>query len=203
MPQFMACLGICTGYFTCYGSVRASSSMAWRAPYIVQAVVGMLLAMSCIILPQSPRWLITQGRRQQAIKALERLNFSQTEAEKDILRPTAQSAPSLSMLQGIRLCFRRGYRSRTILALFTLGMVQLCGIDGVLYVSHEQPKTPSVLIQVSMHLHSLPKLVSRTKRLLSWLLACQASSFLQFQSLHFSLQTAGEGGHQSSSVVLD
>lgn len=131
MPQFMACAGICSGYFTCYGSVRASSSMAWRAPFVVQSAVAMVLATSCLILPQSPRWLIVQGKREQAIKALERLDFSRTEAEKDILRPMEQSSPSLSMLQSIRLCFRRGYRSRTILALFTLGMVQLCGIDGV------------------------------------------------------------------------
>lgn len=30
MPQFMACAGICAGYFTCYGSVRIESSLSWR-----------------------------------------------------------------------------------------------------------------------------------------------------------------------------
>jgi len=48
------------------------------------------------------------------------------------LRPTEQR-PSLSAWRGFLLLFRRGYRARTILALFILGMVQLSGIDGVLY----------------------------------------------------------------------
>jgi hypothetical protein len=30
MPQFMACTGVCAGYFTCYASVRIESSFSWR-----------------------------------------------------------------------------------------------------------------------------------------------------------------------------
>jgi len=76
--------------------------------------------------------LILHGQRTEALKSLERLNFSMAEAEKDILRPQEQG-PSLSGCQGFLLLFRRGYRSRTMFALFILGMVQLSGIDGVLY----------------------------------------------------------------------
>jgi len=54
------------------------------------------------------------------------------EAEKDVLRNPEQR-PSLSAWQGFLLLFRKGYRARTILALFVLGMIQLSGIDGVLY----------------------------------------------------------------------
>jgi len=133
LPQFMATAGVCIGYFTCYGTVHIGSSMSWRLPYIAQAVIGVVLAASCIMLPESPRWLILHGQRTKALKSLERLNFSMAEAEKDILRPQEQG-PSLSGWQGFLLLFRRGYRSRTILALFVLGMVQLSGIDGVLYV---------------------------------------------------------------------
>jgi len=38
-------------------------------------------------------------------------------------------------VKAIVTIFRRQYRAKTILALFVLGMVQLSGIDGVLYVS--------------------------------------------------------------------
>lgn len=132
-PSFMATAGVCAGYFTCYGTVGLSSSMAWRFSYIMQASIGLFLAVRCAFLPESPRWLILHGRRTDALKSLERLDFSMAEAEKDILRPQEQG-PSLSGWQGFLLLFRRGYRSRTILALFVLGMVQLSGIDGVLYV---------------------------------------------------------------------
>jgi len=128
----MATAGVCAGYFTCFGTVGIKSSMAWRLSYIIQAAIGVFLAVRCAMLPESPRWLMFHGRRTDALKSLEHLNFSMAEAEKDILRPQEQG-PSLSGWQGFLLLFRRGYRSRTILALFVLGMVQLSGIDGVLY----------------------------------------------------------------------
>jgi MFS family permease len=135
LPQFMATAGVCVGYFTCYGTVTVQSAMAWRAPYIVQCILSTVFVASCMILPDSPRWLMTHGRRQDALVALERLDFSLVEAERDFLVTTEQTS-GLSPWQSLTLLFRRGYRSRTILALFILGMVQLSGIDGVLYVRH-------------------------------------------------------------------
>ena len=132
LPPFMATAGVCCGYFLCYGTVHLGSSMAWRLPYIVQAALGVCLTLSCFTLPDSPRWLIQHGRRAEALQALQKLNFSMVEAEKDILSASEQW-PTLSSLQSFLLLFRRGYRARTVLALFILGMVQLSGIDGVLY----------------------------------------------------------------------
>jgi len=134
LPQFMSTAGVCIGYFICYGTVHINSSMAWRFSYIFQACVGLALAFGCFVLPESPRWLILHGKRVDALDALRRLDFSMVEAEKDILR-NAEQRPSSSGWQGFLLLFRKGYRARTTLALFVLGMVQLSGIDGVLYVS--------------------------------------------------------------------
>ncbi|KAH6652271.1 general substrate transporter [Truncatella angustata] len=132
LPQFMATAGVCIGYFTCYGTIAIQSTLAWRVPYIIQCLLTILFIASCIILPDSPRWLMTHGRRQEALTALSKLDFSMVEAERDFLTVTEQRS-SLSPWQSFLLLFRRGYRSRTILALFILGMVQLSGIDGVLY----------------------------------------------------------------------
>ncbi|KAI1463019.1 putative MFS sugar transporter [Daldinia caldariorum] len=132
LPQFMATAGVCAGYFTCYGTVNLQSDLAWRVPYILQCAFSAVLAWSCLLLPDSPRWLMLQGRQADARRALERLDFNMAEAERDFLMTTEQS-PSLTPWQGMALLFKRGYRARTILALFILGMVQLSGIDGVLY----------------------------------------------------------------------
>ncbi|KAI5923596.1 general substrate transporter [Camillea tinctor] len=132
LPQFMAAAGVCVGYFTCYATVRADSDMAWRAPYIVQCFIAAVLAWSCLLLPDSPRWLMLHGRQADARAALERLQFDMVEAERDILT-SVQQTMSLSPWQGFVILFRRAYRARTILALFILGMVQLSGIDAVTY----------------------------------------------------------------------
>ncbi|KAK8211363.1 hypothetical protein M8818_003330 [Zalaria obscura] len=137
-PAFMAAFGVTSGYFTCYGSIHISSSLSWRLPYIIQALAALTLAVSCFLLPQSPRWLLFNGQREKAIAELGRLDFSAVEAEKDLLGPAAEQQRMVAgarpgAVEGLLMIFRRQYRGRTVLALFVLGMVQLCGIDGVLY----------------------------------------------------------------------
>ncbi|KAI0837845.1 putative MFS sugar transporter [Hypoxylon sp. FL0890] len=114
LPQFLATAG------------------AWRLPYILQCSFSATLAWACLLLPDSPRWLMLKGRQAEARRALERLDFNMVEAERDFLTSTEQT-PSLSPWQSFRLLFGRGYRARTILALFILGMVQLSGIDAITY----------------------------------------------------------------------
>jgi hypothetical protein len=153
MPQLMACTGVCAGYFTCYGSVRVESSFSWRgkschpfysvllnlrknpAPYIIQAILGLVLATTPLILPQSPRWLLLHGHREKAIKALKSLDFSAVEAEKDLLGPAAEQQMSIRQpgpVEGLTMLFRKPYRKPALLALYVLGVIQLSGIDGVL-----------------------------------------------------------------------
>ncbi|KAI0534946.1 general substrate transporter [Xylaria digitata] len=132
LPQFMSVTGIASGYFTCYGSVYIKSSFAWRLPFIVQVFISALLAWCCFVLPESPRWLQMQGKREETLRAFERLEISMVEAQRIMTAPATQSL-SLSPWQSLLLLFRKTYRSRTILALFILGMVQLSGIDAILY----------------------------------------------------------------------
>lgn len=118
--------------------------MSWRAPYILQALLALVLAVSCHFLPMSPRWLLLHGRRDEALRQLDRLDYSRTEAEKDILRPSEENVSmNLSAWEVTRMLFRRQYRTRTFLALTVLGMVQLSGIDGVLYVCQSPSVSPS------------------------------------------------------------
>lgn len=146
-PQFMATAGICAGYFTCYGTIHISSSISWRLPFIIAAILGVALAVSCLYLPVSPRWLLYHGRRDEALRESERLKLSRAEIEKDILTTPSQERSGLSLWHGLSAVFNRQYRARTNLGLFILGMIQLCGIDGVLYVSQS-----SVVTQPGFHL---------------------------------------------------
>lgn len=151
LPQFMATAGICIGYFTCYGSVHlGGSSMAWRLPFVIQIALAVLLIGCCTRLPESPRWLMSRGDQLGALDSLRRLDFSLVEAEREFMSSngsTAEQRPSLTLWRSFSMLFGKAYRTRTILALFVLGMVQLSGIDGVLYVSAP--------LSSSCHLHDL------------------------------------------------
>lgn len=139
LPQFLTTAGICLGYFTCYGSVNLrGSSMAWRLPFIIQTGLAVALVGCCTRLPESPRWSMSRGDQLGALDSLRRLDFSLVEAEREFLGSDGSVAgqrPSLTPWQSFSMLFGKAYRARTVLALFVLGMVQLSGIDGVLYVS--------------------------------------------------------------------
>ncbi|KAH0436169.1 hypothetical protein CcaCcLH18_04459 [Colletotrichum camelliae] len=134
LPQFMSTAGVCVGYFAAYGTVYIDSSLSWRLPYVIQGVCAVLFGAGSLVLPESPRWLLLHGRRADAMRALERLDFSRDEAERDFLSASqSEQQLSLSPWQSFTLLFKRGYRARTTLAIFILGMIQLSGIDGVVY----------------------------------------------------------------------
>ncbi|KAJ2892809.1 putative polyol transporter 2-like protein 1 [Zalerion maritima] len=139
IPQFFVAFGICCGYFTCYATVQAmpEGSWAWRTPFLIQGLLGMVGALACLCLPDSPRWYVLRGQRGKAVNALEWLGLpaGETDFMNVGVNGTSEGAhqPSLGYLQSTLLLFRRGYRARTFLALFVLGLIQLSGIDGVLY----------------------------------------------------------------------
>lgn len=177
MPQFMSTAGICSGYFTCYGTIHIASSISWRLPFVLEASLAVVLAISCLYLPASPRWLLFHGQRDEALHASERLKLSRAEIEKDILATASRDQSHLSMWKGLTAVFLRHYRMRTALGLFILGMIQLCGIDGVLYVSRVgwwKPKihrATNVGPLDSTHQYCVSKLVYRAEQRRSWHLA--------------------------------
>lgn len=149
MPQLLVTAGTCAGYFTCYATIKIENQWQWRLPFIIQVAGGAVLAVACLLLPKSPRWLLLNGEPQIALRNLKKLDLAENELhsvsddslagtgspeEVDAVEPQPQSILSWRAVVDL---FRKKYRFRTTLALFILGMVQLCGIDGVLYVSLE------------------------------------------------------------------
>lgn len=104
-----------------------------EAPYIIQAILGLVLTIMPFVLPQSPRWLLVHGQRDKAIQELKRLDFSAVEAEKDLLGPAAEQRMAVRQpgaVEGLTMLFHRPYRRPALLALYVLGVIQLSGIDG-------------------------------------------------------------------------
>lgn len=148
---------MCIGYFACYGTVRLNSSFSWRFPLALQSAIALFLAVaSFFYLPQSPRWLSSKGRKEEASAAWDKLGVSDAEREKDLLEdPTsavlaAQDMPQRPPQEAARLgfkqriqanihelvaVFKKGPRKPLIMGVFVMSMQQLSGIDGVIYVS--------------------------------------------------------------------
>ncbi|KAL9640008.1 MAG: hypothetical protein Q9204_000879 [Flavoplaca sp. TL-2023a] len=163
MVQLFAAIGILTGYFICYGTVYISSSLSWRLPLAIQSFLAFLFAAVCVPLPQSPRWLTLCGRHDESRLLWIRLGvsldgegaevsdevFSDQREDTESKKDDQPSVPPAVVLQtpdhtqledsttvlshSIMRAFRKDVRSRTALAVYYLGMQQLCGIDSILY----------------------------------------------------------------------
>ena len=149
--QVFITIGMCLGYFTCYGTVRLPSSLSWRLPLALQSGIAFFLAVaSYFYLPESPRWLAYKGRREEASVAWDKLGVSNAEREKDLLqnpesmvnaatrRTEAAKAGFLDRIRGNLVdssrVFRKDTRKPMFLGVFMMSMQQLSGIDGVIYV---------------------------------------------------------------------
>ncbi|PNS14689.1 High-affinity glucose transporter [Sphaceloma murrayae] len=64
------CVGsIATAWIT-YGTYRLTTSWSWRVPAILQCAPAVYQLFAIYLLPESPRWLISKGRIQQARQVL-------------------------------------------------------------------------------------------------------------------------------------
>ena len=149
-------MGLVVGFFICYGSRNVESSLSWRLPFALLAAFSFVFAGTSLVwLPESPRWLTLCGRKEEALRAWDLLGVSGADREKveDELEMTnitkdANTGPSEQIdnstsqhrevekkKMGWLDAFAPDVRARTVLAMFVLGMQQLSGIDGILYVS--------------------------------------------------------------------
>lgn len=118
-------LSVPSGYFICYGTVRVSTSLSWRFPFGMQAVISAILAIGTPFLPHSPRWLRHVGRPADADEAWVKLGVSSADAEKTEENSSRDEAQNLGWWQEGQQMWKKGIRGRTALGIFLMGMQQV------------------------------------------------------------------------------
>ncbi|CAD6448934.1 f0fdf6b1-29f2-4650-b445-73daea91c3f7 [Sclerotinia trifoliorum] len=135
LPQLATTLGCLVGYFMCYGSVDIGSSLSWRLPFAVQAVIAFLFTASTLLfLPQSPRWLAARGKFEEAERVW--LHLAVPEKEREGVKQEVddnEKADQEVKTKDLFAIFAPDAWKRTVLGLFLMAMQQAAGIDGVLY----------------------------------------------------------------------
>lgn len=124
--QLMIVTGILVAYLsnaTIAGLVDGGA--AWRWKLGVTAAPALVFFVLLFAIPDSPRWLVAKGRRDEAGAALARIGLPETE-----LRRTEQALERDP--PGERLSWRR-HRRPMLLAILVAMFNQLAGINAVLY----------------------------------------------------------------------
>ncbi|KAI1646861.1 general substrate transporter [Daldinia loculata] len=109
--------GTVIAYWIDYGCSFGSEDLSWRFPIAFQIIFGLFVCISMIFLPESPRWLLTHERYEDAetvISALRgfEMGSEETHTERDII------------LDSIRASGFSGQKSTPMKALFTGGKTQ-------------------------------------------------------------------------------
>ncbi|XP_006649564.1 polyol transporter 5-like [Oryza brachyantha] len=80
-PEVFINTGVLLGYVSNFAFYRLPLSIGWRAMFLVGAVPPVFLALGVLAMPESPRWLVMQGRIGDARRVLEKTSDSPAEAE--------------------------------------------------------------------------------------------------------------------------
>jgi len=130
MFQINVVLGILLAYFSNYCIARLGmGALEWRWQLGVAAAPAFLFLVMLFGIPQSPRWLATQHRIEEARSVLTLLRTSNYEEE---LKEIVDSI-HLERSQGSEPLFQRKFRYPIFVAITTGVFNQLSGINAILY----------------------------------------------------------------------
>ncbi|MDQ8736808.1 sugar porter family MFS transporter [Paenibacillus sp. LHD-38] len=135
-------LAIVTGIFLTYfvnlwisnaGDAAWSVTSAWRWMFGVGAVPGLLFLILLFFVPESPRWLIKQGRAVAALPILLRIHGEELARKEviDIKHSFEQESGSIKQL------FSPGLRIALIVGVGLAFLQQVTGINAVMYYAPE------------------------------------------------------------------
>lgn len=82
LPELCISIGILSGYLSNYFFGKLTLKLGWRLMLGVAAIPSIFLAFVILKMPESPRWLVMQGRLGEAKKALSLVCNSEEDAER-------------------------------------------------------------------------------------------------------------------------
>ncbi|XP_043713478.1 putative polyol transporter 1 isoform X1 [Telopea speciosissima] len=80
-PEVFINAGILLGYVSNFAFAGLSLHLGWRLMLGVGAIPSIFLGLGVLAMPESPRWLVMQGRLGDAIKVLDKTSDSKEEAQ--------------------------------------------------------------------------------------------------------------------------
>ncbi|EWG49264.1 hypothetical protein FVEG_08841 [Fusarium verticillioides 7600] len=131
--------GIIAAWCT-YGTFKIDSTWSWRIPSLLQGALPFIQLLAVYFLPESPRWLVAHGRREEARKILATyhaggdanaplVNFEMAEIEGAL----THEADAMSQNSWLELVRTPANRRRTLIAVIVGWFAQWNGINLVSY----------------------------------------------------------------------
>lgn len=109
--------GTLIAYWIDYGASFGPDEFTWRFPIVFQVVFALIIIIPMIFLPESPRWLLSHGRVEEADKVISALRGYELTSETTALERNL-------IIDSLRASGGYGQKSTPVKFLFTNGKTQ-------------------------------------------------------------------------------
>ena len=124
--QFNIVLGIVLAYFSNYWIAGVPHDWQWMI--MAESIPAFLFSVLMLTMPESPRWLVKQGRDADAVAVFEKTGEQDISKEMDAIRQSLADASR----KGGKL-FQKKYWKPILIAFLIATINQLTGINAILY----------------------------------------------------------------------
>ena len=124
--QFNIVLGIVLAYFSNYWIAGVPNDWQWMI--MAESIPAFLFSVLMFTMPESPRWLVKQGREADAAAVFEKTGENDIQGEMEAIR---QSLADSSAMGG--KLFQKKYWKPILIAFLIATINQLTGINAILY----------------------------------------------------------------------
>lgn len=145
--------GTCVAYWIDYGASYGPDDLTWRFPIAFQIIFAFIISVPMFFLPESPRWLLTHERYEEAeivIAALRgyELDSPETSIERDVIVDSIRASGGFAKSTPFKTLFTNGktqHFRRMLLGASSQLMQQIGGCNAVIYyfpILFEESITP-------------------------------------------------------------
>ncbi|KAG2011147.1 sugar transporter [Coprinopsis cinerea AmutBmut pab1-1] len=133
---------------------KIPSEISWRGPYIIQAALSGILFLWTFWLPETPRWLVQHGYREEGLQVLADLHGTGDTSDPAIVKSFVEMETAINFEQALgqaswRELFTQ-YKSRAIVGITCQLFAQSNGINGILYFLPENLLRAGFSVQRSL-----------------------------------------------------
>ncbi|KUI54464.1 Sugar transporter STL1 [Cytospora mali] len=133
--------GTCVAYWIDYGASFGPADLTWRFPIAFQIIFALIISIPMFFLPESPRWLLTHERYEEAeivIAALRgyELDSPETAIERDVIVDSIRASGGFAKSTPFKTLFTGGktqHFRRMLLGASSQLMQQIGGCNAVIY----------------------------------------------------------------------
>ncbi|KAH0524207.1 hypothetical protein TsFJ059_006741 [Trichoderma semiorbis] len=163
LGMYYACWGIGTliAAGVCFGTQKLDSTYAWRIPSLLQAAPSFVCFLILLFVPESPRWLISHDRHEEALEVLSIVNGGDADDVQVQYREIAdtinfEKEHSLGLVQAI--C-KKSSRKRLLITTTFSAIVMLPGTNIITFYFGEMLQnagiqSPNTQLQINVILTS-------------------------------------------------